>query len=221
MPQRAKRAIRYCLMATAMLLAHSVAGQGLDIDGIRKQRWRMIDRYQFSPGIRVEHNTNTAVTPFVAAGIGNFRNLLNAEAGVGYEILNPLPRRDKEGLNLHSISPFVAAKLNLVRWRTGSVYIGGDIAYTASFRTRHQLPNGASIDDRYISKSHPSASAKIGTKLNYWDLSIYYRYDITPAFGQKHIYESPDYDFDLLHNSIYERFRFGICLTYHITLRQL
>lgn len=212
---------RFGLGVLLMLPLVQLSAQELDVARLRNQRWRMIDLYQFVPGINIEHNVNMVVIPSLAVGIGTFRNLLNYEVGVGYEILNPLPKRSVESLNLHSITPFVSASFNFARWRTGSVYLGADVAYTAAVRTRHHLSNDISVHDRNISNAHLSVSARAGIKVNYWNLSVYYRYSLAPAFDQKHIYESQDYNFDLLYDSIYERSRFGFCLKYHLAISHL
>ena len=210
---------RRCLFIVALLLAVPVAGQNGDGNKLRLQRWRMIDLYHFSSGVAVEHNANTIVAPRVSLGMGSFRNLLNADIGVGYEIVNPLPRKGMEGLGLHRVAPFVSVTTNIIRWRRGSIYLGGDMAYLLNVRTRHRLPDGLSLHDPDIAQFHFSVSAKCGLRLDYWDFSLYYSYDLSPAFGQKHIYETTGYDFYALEPSIYERSRIGIRVTYHLTLR--
>lgn len=189
------------------------------MDGLRLKRWRMINKYHFSTGVGAEYNVNTIVTPRLSFGMGSFRNLLNADAGVGYEMVNPVAVKGKESLVLHRVSPFVSTTVNAIRWRTGSLYVGGDMAYAVNLRTRHHRPDGLSLNDPNIAIHHLIASAKSGIRFGYFDVCLYYCYDLSPAFGQKYIYESAEYDFNTLEKSIYERYRIGIRITYHITLR--
>lgn len=210
---------RWCVLVAAMLAAMPLLAQDGDMEGLRLKRWRMIDKYHVSVGVGAEYHVNTVVTPRVSLGMGSFRNLLNADAGVDYEMVNPIAVKGKESLGLHRVSPFGSVTLNAIRWRTGGFYVGGEMVYAINLRTRHRRPDGLSLNDPDIAKHHLIASAKSGVRFGYWDVCLYYCHDISPAFGQKYIYESDEYDFIALEESIYERYRFGIRLTYHITLR--
>ena len=211
--------VRGFALFAAILATMPVLAQDDDIEGLRIKRWRMIDKYHFSVGLGAEYHVNTILTPRLSLGVGSFRNLLNADAGVGYEIVNPISFKGTESLGLHRVSPFFSIALNAIRWRTGSIYVGGDMAYAVNLRTRHRRPDGLSLNDPDIAAHHLIASTKSGVRFGYWDVCFYYCYDLSPAFGQKYIYESAEYDFNTLEKSIYERYRIGIRIIYHITLR--
>lgn len=211
----AKRSILLAAILTS-LLGHA---QDEDMMALRSKRWRMIDKYHFSSSMGIEHNVNTVLSPRLSLGIGSFRNLFNADAGVAYEMVNPLYKRGSESIGLHRVAPFLSAQCNVVRWWTGSVYVGGEVAYLLNVRTRHRLPDGLSLNDPDIAQSHFTVSAKCGLRINYWDFCLYYCYDLSSAWGQKHIYETVGYDFYYLEPSIYERRRMGIRVTYHLTIR--
>lgn len=211
--------IRKSILFAAIFVSLNVYAQDDDVMALRSKRWRMIGKYHFSPSLGIEYNVNTIMSPRLSLGIGSFRNLFNADAGIAYEMVNPFYKRSSESLGIHRVAPFLSTQCNVVRWWTGAVYVGGEVAYLLNVRTRHRLPDGLSLNDPDIAQPHFTVSAKCGLRLDYWDFSLYYSYDLSPAFGQKHIYESVDYDFYALEPSIYERSRIGVRVTYHLTLR--
>lgn len=124
-----------------------------------------------------------------------------------------------ENIRISRIPLFVSAGINFVRWDNGCLYLGGEISETFNLRALHHTEfNDVTTSDIEASKRHASVEGKMGFRIDKWDCCIFYSYDMAPAFNQKHIYETVDYDYELLHDNIFERDRVGIRIIYHFTL---
>lgn len=89
------------------------------------------------------------------------------------------------------------------------------MAFVPVIAARHRLPDGQSVPDLQIGKNHFTPAAKLGVRIQQCDVSLYYEYDMKPSFNQKYVFETADYDYDLLRPALFERMRFGIRFLYH------
>lgn len=182
---------------------------------LRQLRFNSIEYYHVGVGIEAEGNENFLIGSKVCVGIGSYRNLFCAD--VGFKLLweNLLTPSNKECVSQRQLPLFFSASVNVLRWHHSAVYIGGEFAYHLQIGGTHQLSDGkTSYSDNQLANNHTSVSIKLGTRINNWDFCLFCQRDLAPAFNQKYVYESADYDYDALHNTIFERIRFGICANY-------
>ena len=109
---------------------------------------------------------------------------------------------------------FVTAGVNVVRWDRGCLYGGGELAYCMPLTSAyHQKTTGMSSNDKNISNQYATAALRIGLRLGNWDLGIRCERDLAPAMNQKYVFEKAGYDYDALHDQLFERFRIGLAAT--------
>ena len=183
---------------------------------VKRRRINHIDFYHVSVGANFAMNRNYCVGLQLSAGVGSFRNVLNADIGLRYQFLGMFIRKREERVSLQQLPLFISLNVNVYRWHTGSLYIGGEMAYIFKVSGRHVLPdaNGATHDLK-IGKNHFTPAAKIGCRVADCDVSVFYEYDMKPSFDQKYIYETEEFDYGVLRTSIFERMRMGVRFLYH------
>jgi hypothetical protein len=199
-----------------VLLVWSVSAQTDDSqEAVRRQRISRIDFYHVSVGASVAMNRNYSLGPQLSFGVGSFRNILNADVGIRYLFEGALLQRGAERVSLQQLPLFVSLHVNAIRWRTGSFYLGAEMAYVPTVVAQHRLPDGQLVSDIHIGKNHFTPAAKLGFRQGDCDFSLFYEYDMKPSFDQKYIFETVGYDYDALKYSIFERMRLGIRFLYH------
>ena len=201
------------LLLTAFLPA--VAQTPQEKDALRQKRFSKIEYYHVGAGIEAGFNKNLLVGPKVYAGIGSYRNLLCVDAGLKLLWLNPAGSADKERVSMWQLPVFAAVSANLLRWQKNALYVGGELDYHLILSATHHLPvNNATVSDKDLGSKYASASLRLGLRMDRWDVSLFCERDLAPAFEQKYVYETPAYDYDALHDAIFERMRFGVSLSY-------
>ena len=186
---------------------------------IRKKRLNKVEFYHIGLGLEAGINHNFVIGPMVYAGIGSFRNFFNADAGVKLLWTNPAGSSTKERISHLQLPVFAALSLNLIRWKHGSAYLGAEFDYHLFLNAKHNLPgNGGKISDKELSHNYASTSVRLGVRLNRWDIQSFYEWDLSPSFNQKYVYESQNYNYDVLYNALFSRTRFGLKIAYIIPL---
>ena len=207
----------YALVLLLLLMVFlPTAAQTLqEKDALRRQRFSKIEYYHVGAGFETSVNKNLLVGPKVYAGIGSYRNLFCADAGLKLLWRNPTGSADKERVAMWQLPVFISASANLLRWQQNTVYVGGELDYHLMLGANHHVAVGdATVDDEDLGRSYASASLHLGMRLNRWNVSLYCERDLAPAFDQQYVYESAKYDYDALHDAIFERMRFGVSLSY-------
>ena len=203
---------------TLLLLSsffHVAAQMTQEKDALRQKRFKMIEFSHIGTGIETGFNQNFVVGVKGFAGIGSYRNFFSADVGLKLLWTNPISSSYKERITMWQMPVFIAVSTNLLRWQQYSIYLGGEIDYHLKVGAKHKLSaNDALVNDRELGCSHTSASLRLGLRLNKLDIGLFYEYDLSPSFNQKHVYESPTYDYDALHDAIFERIRFGMSISY-------
>jgi len=209
------------IMAFALTMLMSVASAQTMQDTCRviKNRLRYVDFINVNVGGEVAANINYEISPKVALGIGSFRNVVNGDVGLKIKFCNPLLINKNVGISYISLPIFISANINIYKWKFNSLFVGGEIDYNISLTSilKNRLSN-ETIVDKYLIQNHFSAAGKLGCKLNNILLYLFYEYDIEPAYNQKYIFESANYDYYVLKKSIFERWRFGVNLSYMFNL---
>lgn len=173
----------------------------------KQERLRKIDWHSVKAGLEASWNQNYGCGVWASYGLGSFRNILWADAGLKIDYLTtPLAIGD-DALQLWSMPLFVRANANLVRWDGGSYYIGLE-GYLS-------IPVSA-VDDIRVSRVHPSLRGYMGFLLGKASMDVYLEFDTVPQFDQKFIYETDTYDYNALRPYIFERARAGIRIGYTI-----
>ena len=206
---------RYFLGLFLMLSSTIMAQTQPEKMTLRQLRFNNIEYYHVGVGIEAGINENFLVGPRACVGIGSYRNLFCADVGLKLLGENLFTSSNKECVSQWQLPLFVSASVNALRWHHSAVYLGGEFAYHLQIGATHQLPDGkTSYSDNELANNHTSVSIKVGTRLNNWDFCLFWQRDLAPAFNQKYVFESADYDYDTLHSTIFERMRFGICANY-------
>lgn len=188
-------------------------------DELRQQRFSQIDYYHTGIGVDAAFNHNVIVGPKVYVGIGSFRNLINADLGIKLLWTNPFISSSKENITQRQLPIFLSVSCNVLRWKSGSAYFGAEMDYHLSLYANHQLPKkSGTISDNNLMHSHASASIRLGVYLGQWNIGAFYDYYLAPSYNQKYVYESPAYDYDALHDALFERTHLGISVAYILAL---
>lgn len=204
------------MLTGILFFAWTLFAQTVDMkQAAKKQRISHIDFYHVSVGAGVAFNRNICVGPQISAGMGSFRNLLNGDVGIRYQFLGVFPRKGVESVSLQQLPVFVSLNLNVFRWKSGCLYLGGEMAFVSAVAARHRLPDGQIVSDSQIGKNHFTPAAKLGVRIRQCDVSLYYEYDMKPSFNQKYVFETTGYDYELLQPALFERMRFGVRFLYH------
>lgn len=189
---------------------------GREREKVLTHRLDKIEFYHFGIGGDVAINKNYEFGPKVYVGLGSARNLLNADFGLKLMFANPWRNSRHEYVRWYSLPIFVSGSLNAIRWKRNSVYFGGEIAYNLSLGSgHHRLISTSDPDTQNIASNHFSWQGKLGFRSEYWDFALFYEHDLAPALNQKYIFESSDYIYSNLHDSIFERWRIGVSVTYN------
>ena len=186
---------------------------------VRQRRFGKIELRHLGVGLDAAANHNYYAGPKVYVGLGSHRNLLNVDAGFKYQFWNPVGSGGKERLSLQQLPVFASLKLNVARWTTGNLYLGGEADYCLAMSAKHHLPDGAgSASDKASGQDHAAVRGLLGLKLDRLDVGLFYEYDLAPAMNQKYVYESADYNYRQLYDALFERWRVGVAVSYHIPL---
>ncbi|MBO4906585.1 MAG: hypothetical protein J5486_06070 [Bacteroidaceae bacterium] len=197
------------LISTLLPLSAQTASEK---NQIRLQRFSKIDYYHYGFGLEAASSHNFTAGPKVFVGLGSYRNLITADAGLKLLFTNPFGSSTEERVSQVHLPIFATASLNFLRWQKGSAYIGAEADYHLSLGATHHTAS-TSTSDNDLSCAHASASLRLGVRLSNWDIGLYYEYDLAPAFDQKHVYETAAYDYEALHDNIFDRTRFGISIS--------
>jgi hypothetical protein len=205
------------LFLLSSLASHSQSGSS--IEDIRQQRLRKIDYYHLSFAFSAGGNVNHFAGIQLSAGFGSFRNFINADFGLRYNVMNPISYSDDERLSVHLLPLFVSMQINVFSFNNNSIFLGTELEYAISLQTRHHYPDGNHYDtDNKAGNNHFTLSGKIGAKIVNWEIYIKANYLLGPAFNQKYIFESTNYDYMLLKESLFERWQIGLAVVYHFNL---
>lgn len=185
-----------------------------ELQHTRQKRFQWIHVHHLGLGIETNMYENFHISPRIFYSFGSFRNIVNVDGGIKYIYAHPMMHIEEEKIAGHYISPFVGATINFGRWNNGCIYAGGEVAYNFAISGDHYFASGMMTRDNHICNQHCSVRVKLGLKFEEWEFNIHYEYDFSPAWNQKYIFESADYDYDLLRPTLFERYRFGIHIAY-------
>ena len=201
-------------------IAVSYAQSPHEKEMLKKERFRRIEFFHASFGADVSANKSVYASPRVSLGIGSRRNLLNADIGLKYKIGNPFFFDDNEHLVPQQLQAFASLQMNLFSWKANCVFLGGNIAYCIPVTTFHYLPSSNIIEfDKEVGLGHFSTQIGAGIMFDRWSISLFYEYDLAPSLNQKYVYESANYDYDHLHDILFERNRIGVSVAYHLPFK--
>ena len=186
-------------------------------EAVRRSRLDKVEFYHTGVGIEMGAIHNFVFGPLVYAGIGSYRNLINADIGLKLLWTNPVGSSSKERISHLNLPVFASVSLNLLRWQQGCTYLRGEFDYHLFLAARHHLPDdGGKYFDKDLSHGYASTSLRLGVRLRNWDIHAFYEWDLAPSFDQKYVYESPYYDYENLRNALFDRSRFGLSASYII-----
>ena len=186
---------------------------------IKRQRLRTVDLYHISVGMDSHFNQNVFFSPKLSLGIGSFRNRLNVGAGVRYMVGGSVFFEEEESILLHQLPLFASVQFNFISWRAHCAYIGTEIAYHIPITASHHiLSTSTVITDNNLGQAHCSGRIKVGARINRWEFGFFYEYDFAPMINQKYVYESSEYDYDILRSALFERSRYGFSISYNFIL---
>ena len=206
----------FVALITIFVYLHSSAQVQIDRDKTLDKRLDKIFFYHVGTGLELSGNHNYMLSPKVYIGVGSNRNLFNTDIGLKLAVYNPVKLADTDYLRYCYIPFFLSGNINAIRWKTNAVYIGSEIAYNVAIGSAHHSSEIRTENDEHsIAKNHVSWRGKLGYIHQKWDFSVYYEHDLSPAIDQKYIYESVDYKYDNLYDSIFERWRLGMSITYN------
>ena len=204
------------ILTTIFVFLSASAQDHIDRDKILDKRLDKIFFYHFGTGLEIAVHQNYMLSPKVYLGVGSNRNLFNADVGFKISFYNPVNPSDSEYIRYYTMPVFLSGSINAIRWKQNAIFVGGEIAYNFALGAGHHSSVLQTEDDSHsIAKSHISWQGKLGYRHKSWDFSAFYEHDSSPAINQKYVYESIDYNYDNLYDSIFERWRWGMSVTYN------
>lgn len=207
----------FCLLITFHIFASfPIVAQSIQEKSVlRQERFRKVDFMHVGIGMETGGNVNWFVGSKLFAGVGSYRNMVNADIGIGYRFVNLIGSSSNERIMLQQLPVFASLHLNMVRWSKGCAYIGGEAIYCLAVKGDHHIPSSnIAENENVLGKIHATLAGSLGVRLSNWDFSLRYAYDLSPSMNQKFVYESADYDYDCLHSSIFERSYFAFSVSY-------
>lgn len=206
----------YIFILSILISCPSYAQSQKERRRIMDNRLDKIEFYHLGIGLDVSGNENYILSPKIYVGIGSNRNLYNLDLGLKLSCSNIKRSTPKEYISSYYLPFFLSGNLNFIRWEKKCIYAGAEISYNIALGSRHHVNRIiADTDQRSIADNHPAWQGKLGFRNKYWDFTIYYENDLSPALNQKFVYESISYDYLQLYNSIFERSRLGISVSYN------
>lgn len=208
---------KFTLTALLCFLIFTPIHSQSNYNEIKKERFSRIEYYHFAVGMDAAMHYNYNVSPKIFVGMGSSRNLLNADVGFKYNFRNPLYGGSGECISIQEFQMFASLNLNVIRGKETCLFIGGEVASHWAVNSTHRINiSNTEMPDTKVGNDYFSVCAKIGFRLKKWEASLFYEYDLSPSMNQKYVYESAEYDYQSLYNSLFERARMGIGLTYYI-----
>lgn len=194
-----------CLIIIMLLSAMTgvMRAEPSDLSSRASMRYRLIGLHNVGASFDVSGWNNIHWSARAEYKIGSTRNIVNGLVGVGYRMTLPLQQLRADRLG-HFVPISLGVNCNYYSWGVNSAYLGAEGAYNINV--------GSSFY-----KSFFAVTGRLGLCLKMFDISLNYTYDLGPQFNQKYIYENPQYDFNAIHASIYERMQMGVKVTYYFT----
>lgn len=180
-----------------------VHAESSDLSGRASMRYRLIGIHNVGASFDVSGWNNIHWSARALYKVGSTRNLVNGVVGVGYCMTLPLQQLHTDRLG-HFIPISLGVNGNYYSWGVNCAYIGAEGTYNINVGTPFY-------------QSFFAVTGKLGACFKMLDISLSYTYDLAPRFNQKYIYENPQYDFNAIHASIYERMQVGVRVTYYFT----
>lgn len=207
-------------LGTYIALSHAQILGVQEREHMRKQRQSKIELLHIGVGGESAWWNDWQGGLNVYFGLGSPRHLGSVDVGIKYMFSVPMCPISKEKVLLQQLPFFLSAAIHAYRWEDGCLYIGGEAAYHVETLTTHVIPaQNTRIRDNDLRHHHATVSGKIGVKYQNWDINAFYTYDLAPQYNQKYVYESAAYDYNTLHNSLFERMRLGVSLSYAFPLK--
>ena len=206
------------LLLFLLMVLVPVFSQTSDNNHVKKERLRYVEFFHYAVGFETSFNKNLYFSPELMIGIGSYRNLINADIGARYMLGSPFVWGKSESLVVHQVPVFFSVRCNVYSWKTNCVSIGGEIEYCMPITVFHHYGDTKKAD-KDVSNEHFSGRVNVGVKLDRLGIGAFYEYDFAPMMNQKYVFESAEYDYDKLHDSLFERMRFGVSLTYYFIIK--
>ena len=203
-----------------MLFSHTpVYAQDVESERIWRQRINRINLFHVGIGADYATNYNTVFGARGYIGIGSSRHLFNADLGFGIRFWNLFSESRKSHYSMVQMPFFVSSTFHPIRWSNGCLYVGGEALALLGIRNLSKTI----LEDYHAHDSKPlrnyvSVRGKLGLIFHSIDVGLFFEHDFAPICDQKSIYESGLYDFGSLRESIYERNRIGLSISYLFNL---
>lgn len=219
MSQKLKLCIMTILVFLHLLSVHCAEAKVVKNNAVIDRRLNMIDSHKFGLGLEASFMSNYGILQKFYYQYGSNNSIVNADIGVklGYE--NPWMLSTKEYVSRIWIPVFAGVDLNCYRWQFNALYLGMEISYNLSASPRYHAPNLVnSLKDPELARDYFSMAGRLGVKYRYFDIRLYFVFDLKPKYNQKYIFESSAFDFGAVRNQIYERYQVGISFSYYFAL---
>lgn len=194
----------------------SFAQLQMDRSKIMDKRLDKIDFYHLGGGIDFAGNENLKFGLKFYVGIGSNRNLYNIDLGLKLISSNLIKISEAEYISSYYMPFFISGSLNFFRRKRSCIYMGAELSYCIALGSNHHVNDKLMEKDKFsIANNYFSWQGKLGLRHSCWDFSFFFENDLSPALNQRYVYESVEYDYLKLYDSIFERSRIGLSITYN------
>lgn len=196
-----------------------VYAQDMNSARILRQRINRINLFHVGIGADYATNYNTVFGARGYIGIGSSRHLFNADLGLGIRFWNLFSESKKSHYSMVQVPFFISSTFHPIRWSNGCLYAGGEALTLFGIRNlSNTISDNHNAHDSKTLRNYVSVRGKFGVVFHSIDVGLFFEHDFAPMCDQKSIYESGLYDFGALRESIYERDRIGLSISYLFNL---
>lgn len=176
--------------------------------------------FTLGAGLEYEMLYNAGYGPKVELRFGTNWQAVNICIGAKILTYNQLCKKlyGHHLVSYTSFPLFADARVNIYRSDPISIYTAAELAYvlvTGETYYDHIINHATDIE---LGQNHFASSLKAGIRHENIDFGVFVKYDMKPALNQKYIYEARTYDYFACGNSINERIRIGVSITFLMTL---
>ena len=172
----------------------------------QRREVKKYDVFRLGIGLEYEQMQNSVIGARLVGIIGSWNSWLNGIVSIGWDGNNFLRYTSAPRYKFSSF-PFEAGlRFNIANFTSGQIYLGASGGVNVMLEGK----------DPYIKPFSILSTASVGYRFRWMDVALMARFDNTPKYNQKAIYESTDMDYYACRKSINERFRIGISIIFTI-----
>ncbi len=230
---KADKALKYAVTSETLKYVNQRIAQAKKASKIETRRKNWSDRFQLGFGADAGAYVNFAYGGGLEFKIGASDDTFNFIVGGKYLKWGLFPSQKTDDdynsfVTFNQAYCYAVAKFNVASvGYKGRFYVAGEAGYNFNFGSKYSgsMPSGGEYydyyhgvaDDNLVNKNNPSVAGRVGFCWPYFDLGLFYRYDLSPVYNQRYVYEQYGY-YNQMESAMNNRFRVGVLCTFYFNL---